>query len=66
MLRSRGISQTLLFITVKWVDQGVVYHIRLSGVLQLSGLPLEPRCPDNQSFTVALYKLQYIIFIRLF
>ncbi len=33
-------------LSIKWVDQGVVYPIRLSGMAQ------EQRCPDNRGSTV--------------
>ena len=38
-------------LSIKWVDQSVVYLIDYP-VYQLSGLPLEPRCPDNRGSTV--------------
>ncbi len=41
----------LLFIN-KWVDQGVVYPIRLSGMAQ------EQRCPDNRGSTVVTRALK--------
>ncbi len=40
-------------LSIKWVDQGVVYPIRLSGTcvfMQLSGMAQEQRCPDNRGF----------------
>ncbi len=33
-------------LSIKWVDQGVVYPIPLSGMAQ------EQRCPDNRGSTV--------------
>ncbi len=41
LLHMRRRPHALLF--VKWVDQAVVYPFDY----QLSGLSLEPRCPDN-------------------
>ncbi len=41
-----------LLLSIKWVDQGVVFPIRLSG-LQLSGMAQEQRCPDNRGSTVS-------------
>ncbi len=32
-------------LSIKWVDQGVVYPIQLSGMAQ------EERCPDNRGST---------------
>ena len=37
-------------LSIKWVDQDVVYPIRN---IQLSGLPLEPQYPDNRGSTVS-------------
>ncbi len=40
-------------LSIKWVDQGVVYPIRLSGIIiQLSGMAQEQRCPDNRGSIV--------------
>ncbi len=36
-------------LSIKWVDQGVVYPIRLSGKAP------EQRCPDNRGSTVSSY-----------
>ena len=38
-------------LSMKWVDQGVVYHSIIRHI-HLSGLLLEPRCPDNRGSTV--------------
>ncbi len=46
-------------LSIKWVDQGVVY---LFIHIQLSGLPLEPRCPDT--IEVLLYVYRKIVIIH--
>ncbi len=38
-------------LSIKWVDQGVVYPIRLSGLFSYR-MAQEQRCPDNRGSTV--------------
>ncbi len=52
LLRMRRRPHTLLFINFKWVDQGVGLSYSIIRYIQLSGQPLEPRCPDNRGSTV--------------
>ncbi len=47
-------------LSIKWVDQGVVYPIRLSSYPAC--MALEQRCPDNRGSTVVFVAFQMAAF----
>ncbi len=54
-----------LLLSIKWVDQGVVYPIRLSGLFSYPAwLDQEQRCPESRFYCIVTAATTYMYIVQ--